>query len=187
MKSGITGDQRRVRRLCMVAYCGHLWSEPQSDEGRTLMHKTTPKCEARTHKHGVLRHAPLALILLVAVIGAFTMRDYLSFETLREHRETLLALRDTHFVAMLAGFILIYFTIVTFSLPGAAVASVTGGFLFGMGWGVAANVMAASLGAMVIFQAARLGLGKSLAAKMDASDGTLHRIERGLNENEVSV
>lgn len=151
------------------------------------MHKTTPKSEARTHKHGLLRHAPLALILLVAVIGALTMRDYLSFETLREHREALLALRNTHFVAMIAGFILIYFTIVTFSLPGAAVASVTGGFLFGMGWGAAVNVMAASLGAMVIFQAARMGLGKSLAAKIDASDGTLNRIKRGLNENEVSV
>lgn len=151
------------------------------------MHKTTPKSAARTHRHPLLRHAPLALILLVAVIGAFTMRDYLSFETLREHREALLALRNTHFAAMIAVFIVIYFTIVTFSLPGAAVASVTGGFLFGMGWGAAANVMAASLGAMVIFQAARMGLGKSLAAKIDASDGTLNRIKRGLNENEVSV
>jgi uncharacterized membrane protein YdjX (TVP38/TMEM64 family) len=67
------------------------------------------------------------------------------------------------------------------------VASVTGGFLFGIWSGTAFNVMAASLGAIVIFQAARMGLGKSLAARMDASDGTLKRIKDGLNENELSV
>jgi len=88
---------------------------------------------------------------------------------------------------MVAGFIAIYVVIVAFSLPGAAVASVTGGFLFGIVWGTTFNVIAASLGAVAIFQAARMGLGNSLAAKMEASDGTLKRIKDGLNENEVSV
>ena len=138
-------------------------------------------------KHPVLRHAPLALIVLVAAIGAFTLRDYLSFDTLRENREALLAFRDAHFAVMVAGFVAIYFVIVAFSLPGAAVASVTGGFLFGIIWGTTFNVIAASLGAIAIFQAARMGLGKSLAARLDASDGTLKRIKDGLNENEVSV
>lgn len=142
---------------------------------------------ATVRKHPVLRHAPLALIVLVAAIGAFTLRDYLSFDTLRENREALLAFRDSHFAAMVAGFVAIYVIIVAFSLPGAAVASVTGGFLFGIWSGTAFNVMAASLGAIVIFQAARMGLGKSLAARMDASDGTLKRIKDGLNENELSV
>ncbi|WP_238987408.1 TVP38/TMEM64 family protein [Roseovarius dicentrarchi] len=146
---------------------------------------TSKDCQSR--KHPVLRHAPLALIVLIAAIGAFTLRDYLSFDTLRENREALLAYRDTHFAAMVAGFIGIYVLIVAFSLPGAAVASVTGGFLFGLAWGTAANVVAASLGAIAIFQAARLGLGQTLAAKLDASDGTLKRIKDGLHENEVSV
>lgn len=142
---------------------------------------------ATVRKHPILRHAPLALIVLVAAIGAFTLRDYLSFDTLRENREALLAFRDSHFAVMVAGFVAIYVIIVAFSLPGAAVASVTGGFLFGIWWGTAFNVAAASLGAIVIFQAARMGLGKSLAARMDASDGTLKRIKDGLNKNELSV
>lgn len=138
-------------------------------------------------KHPVLRHAPLALIVLVAGIGAFTLRDYISFDTLRENREALLALRDSHFAAIAAGFVGVYVVIVAFSLPGAAVASVTGGFLFGIGWGTGFNVIAASLGAIAIFQAARMGLGQMLAAKMEASEGTLKRIKGGLAENEISV
>lgn len=145
-----------------------------------------PKASQNT-RHPLLRHAPLALIVLIAAIGAFTLRDYLSFETLRENRAALLAYRDGHFAVMVAVFIAIYVLIVAFSLPGAAVASVTGGFLFGLAWGTAFNVVAASIGAVAIFQAARMGLGQSLAAKMEASDGTLKRIKDGLNENEISV
>ena len=139
------------------------------------------------NRHPLLRHAPLALILLVAALGAFTLRDYISFDTLRDNREALLAFRDTHFALMVAGFVGVYFLIVAFSLPGAAVASVTGGFLFGLAWGTTFNVAAATLGAMAIFQAARMGLGKALAARMEAGEGTLRRIKDGLNENEISV
>ncbi|SEK62778.1 Uncharacterized membrane protein YdjX, TVP38/TMEM64 family, SNARE-associated domain [Roseovarius nanhaiticus] len=150
-------------------------------------HQEARKDAAPARKHPVLRHAPLAVILAVAAIGAFTLRDYLSFETLRDNREALLTYRDAHFALMVAGFIGIYFLIVAFSLPGAAVASVTGGFLFGLGFGTAFNVIAATLGAIAIFQAARMGLGRALAARMEAGEGTLKRIKEGLHENEVSV
>lgn len=140
-----------------------------------------------TPKGGLMRHAPLAIILTVAVIGFFTLRDYITFDTLREHRDALLAFRDANFVLMVLAFIGIYFTIVAFSLPGAAVASVTGGFLFGLVLGTAFNVTAASLGAITIFLAARWGLGQTLAAKIETSDGTMKKLKAGLNENEISV
>ncbi|WP_299849505.1 VTT domain-containing protein [uncultured Roseovarius sp.] len=138
-------------------------------------------------KASILRHAPLAIILIVAVIGFFTLRDYLTFETLRENREALLAFRDANFLGIVVVFIAIYFVIVAFSLPGAAVASVTGGFLFGLTFGTIFNVVAASLGAFAIFLAARWGLGKTLAARMEASDGALKKLKTGLQENEISV
>jgi len=134
-----------------------------------------------------MRHLPLALILAVAVIGFFTLRDYINFETLRHNREALLAFRDANFIGLALAFVVVYFGIVAFSLPGAAVASVTGGFLFGLWLGTAFNVLAASLGAFVIFLAARHGLGQALAARMDASEGTLKRIREGLREHEISV
>jgi len=151
------------------------------------MQKSYAEGEPTARKHPLLRHAPLALILIVAAIGAFTLRDYVSFDTLRDNREALLAFRDAQFLLMVVGFVTVYFLIVAFSLPGAAVASVTGGFLFGLWWGTAFNVLAATLGAMAIFQAARMGLGKSLAARMDAGEGTLKKIKEGLHENEISV
>ena len=136
---------------------------------------------------GWARHAPLVVILTVAVIGYFTLRDYITFDTLRDNREALLAFRDAHFGLMALAFIAVYFAIVAFSLPGAAVASVTGGFLFGLVSGTAFNVIAASLGAFAIFLAARWGLGQTLAAKIETSEGKLKRLKAGLHENEISV
>jgi len=140
-----------------------------------------------TRERGLARHLPLAAILIVAALGAWVLRDYASFETLRENRAALLAFRDAHFVWMVAGFVAAYVLIVVFSLPGAAIASVTGGFLFGLQLGTVLNVAAATVGAAGIFLAARLGLGRTLSARLDASEGTLRRLRDGLREHEVSV
>lgn len=138
-------------------------------------------------KGWLLRHLPLATILIAATVGYFTLGDYLTFETLREHREALLAFRDDNRLGLAAAFVAVYAAIVAFSLPGAAVTSVTGGFLFGLALGTALNVLAASLGAMAIFLAARWGLGRMLAARMDASEGRIKKIKKGLHEHELSV
>ncbi|KID12590.1 TVP38/TMEM64 family protein [Ponticoccus alexandrii] len=133
------------------------------------------------------RHLPLAAILLVAGLGFFLLRDTLTFETLRANREALTAFRDAHFLVMALGFALAYVAIVAFSLPGAAVASVTGGFLFGLWAGTALNVAAATVGAVLIFLAARAGLGRTVAQRLETSEGTLKRVKDGLRDNEVNV
>ncbi len=136
---------------------------------------------------GWLRYLPLLAIAVVAVIGFFTLRDTLSFDTLRDNREALLAWRDGNMLWAAMVFAAIYIVIVAFSLPGAAVASVTGGFLFGLGLGTALNVVAATIGAIAIFLAARWGLGQSLAARIDSSEGKIKRLREGLARNEISV
>lgn len=136
---------------------------------------------------GYLRHLPLLAILAVAAIGFFTLRDQLTFETLRENRDALLAFRDSNYLGLAAAFLGIYVAMVAFSLPGASVASVTGGFLFGLWTGTAFNVVAATLGAIAIFLAARAGLGRTLAARIDASEGVVRTLKRRLHENEVPV
>lgn len=135
----------------------------------------------------ISRLLPLLVILVVAVIGFFTLRDYLTFETLRENRETLIAFRDANFLLMSLIFIGVYTVIVVFSLPGAAIASITGGFLFAMFPGTLYNLLAATLGASGIFLAARFGLGARLAAKMEASEGAVKKIKDGIDENQWSV
>ena len=138
-------------------------------------------------KPGLTRHVPLAAIILAAIIGYFTLGDYLSFDTLRDNREALLAYRDDNYTMLAMIFVAVYVVIVAFSLPGAAVTSVTGGFLFGLGLGTTFNVIAASFGAFAIFWAARAGLGKTLAAKMDAGKGTIKKLKDELHKNEISV
>ena len=133
-------------------------------------------------------HAPLAgLVVAILHRTAVPCPRHLSFDTLQTHREALLGFRDANFAGIVALFLGAYILIVAFSLPGAAVASVTGGFLFGLWLGTTLNVLAASIGAIAIFWAARLGLGRVLSARIETSDGTLKNIKNGLHNNEISV
>ncbi|WP_299680629.1 VTT domain-containing protein [uncultured Roseobacter sp.] len=138
-------------------------------------------------KSGLMRHLPLIVILGVAVVGAITLKDYISFDALRDNREALIAFRDANFVMTVLAFLISYIVIVAFSLPGALVATLTGGFLFGTFGGSALSVTAATIGATVIFLAARYGLGEKLKARMDASQGTVRKIKEGIDENQWSM
>jgi len=135
-------------------------------------------------KSGLARRLPLIAILAVAAIGAFTLGDVLSFETLAENRERLIAFRDANYAATVGVFIAAYVVIVAFSLPGATIATLTGGFLFATFPGALFNVAAATIGATIIFLAARWGLGERLAARMDEGEGRIQRIKRGIDENQ---
>ena len=126
----------------------------------------------------------IAAIGLVAAIGAFTLRDHLSFQALADNREALIAFRDAHYLTTILAFIAVYIVIVAFSLPGATVATLTGGFLFATFPGALFNITAATIGASMIFVAARWGLGERLAAKMDSSEGAVKRIKAGIDENQ---
>lgn len=138
----------------------------------------------RPQKSGLARRLPLVAILAVAALGAFTLRDVLTFETLAENRERLIAFRDAHYAATVAGFVTAYVVIVAFSLPGATIATLTGGFLFAVFPGALINVTAATIGATLLFLAARWGLGERLAARLDASEGRIQRIKQGIDENQ---
>lgn len=129
---------------------------------------------------------PLIGIAIFAFVGFFTLRDYLGFEALRDNREALLLWRDTNFLLASAEFIVVYILIVAFSLPGAAIISLTGGFLFGLFPGAVYNIASATAGAILIFLAARFGLGDYLSRKMAKSDGVVGKIKVGLDKNEVS-
>lgn len=136
---------------------------------------------------GIGRRLPFLLILAAAAIGAFTLRDQFSFAALAENREWLMALRDQHYVLAVLGFIATYTVIVGFSLPGATIATLTGGFLFGTFPGVIFNVTAATLGAIAIFLAARSGFGERFAESMHNRGGAVARLQDGLRDNEWSV
>ena len=138
-------------------------------------------------KSTLARMLPLLLIAVVAIVGAVTLREYLSFDALRDNRDALLAFRDGNYALTVLLFVGAYVLIVAFSLPGATIATLTGGFLFGTLAGTFFNVTGATIGATVIFLAARWGLGARLAERVDASDGMVHRIKAGLDDNQWSM
>ena len=133
------------------------------------------------------RHIPLVVILIVAVVGAFTLRDVLTFDALSDNRAALLDFRDTNYALTVLLFMLAYVAFVAFSLPGALLATMTGGFLFATFPGALLNVTAATIGASLIFLAARWGLGARLAARMETSVGTVRMIKDGIDENQWSM
>jgi uncharacterized membrane protein YdjX (TVP38/TMEM64 family) len=137
--------------------------------------------------HPIWRKLPILIVLGVAIIGAITLRDQLSFAALADNREHLLAFRDAHYLWAMLGFMAVYVVIVAFSLPGATVATLTGGFLFGLFPGVFLNVTAATLGAIAVFLAARSGFGTAVADKIAKGGGAAARLQAGLRDNEWSV
>jgi len=134
-----------------------------------------------------LRRLPILVILTTAIVGAILLRDTLSFESLARHREALLAFRDANYLLTVLGFVAIYIGIVALSLPGGTVATLAGGFLFGLFPGVLYNVTGATIGAIAIFLAARSGFGDRFAARLQAGGGAAARLIAGIKENEWSV
>lgn len=141
----------------------------------------------QTGQSGLMRRLPIIGIVVVALIGAFTLRDYLSFEALSANREALIGFRDANYGLTVLVFVLAYVGIVAFSLPGATVATLTGGFLFATFPGALFNVTGATIGATLIFLAAKWGLGDRLAAKMDESSGAVAKIKEGIDQNQWSM
>jgi len=101
----------------------------------------------------------LALVALIAVaIGAFFWFDlgqYFSLSELRARRDELLTFVENHFWTTLAVYMLVYIVMAALSLPGAAILTLAGGALFGLAAGTVAVSFASSIGATVVFLAAR--------------------------------
>ena len=106
------------------------------------------------------RLVPLGV--LIAAWIAFMLAGgyrYLTFSALAENRDWLCGLvQRWGFVAtfVYAG---LYAMLVALSIPGAAILTIAGGFLFGTWLGGSCAVIGATLGATAVFLAARAGLG----------------------------
>lgn len=116
-----------------------------------------PSSPAQTSSKNSYGKIALAFILLTG-IGAFFLFDlgrFLSLETLKTNRDLLLSYTESHFGLAMALFIGIYIIQTAFSLPGGAILTLTGGFLFGSLVGTLAVNIGATIGATLAFLAAR--------------------------------
>lgn len=112
------------------------------------------------------RFLPLAVLVFLAAFAlSMGWHRYLSFETLAMNREMLREFVAANQVLALAAYAGIYIVVVALSLPGGALLTISGGFLFGWLAGGLTTVAAATIGASILFLVARSALGETLAAR----------------------
>ena len=128
----------------------------------------------------------LPLIILAAGLAAFFalgLDRYVTLDTLRDNRQALATWVAENWALAAFLYAVAYIAMVAFSLPGALVATLTGGFLFGTLVGGMLTVFGATVGATAIFLAAKTALGDSLRAKAGPK---LRKLEEGFGENAFS-
>jgi uncharacterized membrane protein YdjX (TVP38/TMEM64 family) len=124
-----------------------------------------------------------ALALAIVVVFALDLDRYLTFEALREHRQTLTAFVVANMVLAALTFVVVYTIAIALSVPGGAVLTIAGGFMFGSILGTALVVVAATLGATLVFLIAKTALGDPLRAK---AGPFLKRMEAGFQEDALN-
>ena len=133
------------------------------------MDKLTDHKQATGKGFSVRKLFPVLLILMaIAAFFIFGLDEYLTFRALSENRDRLIEFVTANYVAAALLYMGLYVVIVALSLPGGALMTVTGGFLFG--W-VAAGLMtvfAATIGATLLFLIAATSLGEPLRKKAPA-------------------
>ena len=127
---------------------------------------------------------PLAVIVCgIGAFFAFGLHSYVTFDSLKQNREWLLLQVSENQLVATVAFIAVYAAIAGFSLPGAAVTSISGGFLFGLWFGTAWNVTGATIGATLLFLAARTVFADVLKKK---AGPWLGKVEAEFNKNAFS-
>ena len=97
-------------------------------------------------------------ILIASAIAAFFYFDLerdLSLEALKQNRDRLLLFTETNYATSATLFILTYVVVAGLALPGAAILTLAGGFLFGSLLGTLFVNLGATTGAAFAFLAAR--------------------------------
>ncbi len=128
----------------------------------------------------------LPIIVIITGFSAFIFSgglDFLSFETLSEHRVEILNWCESNMVLAVFTFIVVYTIVTALSIPGAVWITLSGGFIFGFLQGVIYVVIAATSGAVLIFLAARYAFADYFHAKAGPA---VTRMEDGFRKNALS-
>ncbi len=132
----------------------------------------------------VKRLLPIAVLVagLVAFF-AFDLDKFVTLDALKTHRTVLQGWVESQGAVAWLVYAAIYLAAVAFSVPGGSILTIAGGFMFGPYVATAVVVVGATLGATVLFLAARYAFADYLRGK---AGGAMRRMEAGFNENPVS-
>ena len=109
----------------------------------------------------------LLVVVVAVIIGLrFTgIGEKMTLANLQEHAGKLLDFSNGHYAVSVLAYILIYVLVTGFSLPGATVLTLAGGFLYGTFIGAVYVNIAATAGATLAFIFARYVAGQWIQAK----------------------
>jgi uncharacterized membrane protein YdjX (TVP38/TMEM64 family) len=139
---------------------------------------------ARGATHWLRRFWPLLVLIAIGgLVIAMGWHRYLTLEHLADHRYLLRSYIDGHYVLSLVCFIALYAAVIALSLPGGAVLTIAGGFLFGWLVGGVASIVGATTGATVVFLIAKSTLRDVLVAR---AGPRLARFAEGFREDAFS-
>lgn len=125
----------------------------------------------------------IVLVSVMALVFGMGWHRLLSFETIGQNYAQLRAFITGNLAGALALYILLYIAVIALSLPGGLVMTLAGGLLFGWKIGAPATVVAATIGATVLFLIAKTSVGESLSAR---AGPWLERLRSGFKENALS-
>jgi uncharacterized membrane protein YdjX (TVP38/TMEM64 family) len=112
------------------------------------------------------RWAPLALLVLaIAATYATGLQHYLSLTSIAANYETIKTFVAEHFWLAILAYAGVYVVVVALSVPGATILSILGGFLFGWLVNTPVTVVAATIGATIIFAIVTTSLGIFIAER----------------------
>ena len=131
-----------------------------------------------------LRYLPmLALALALIAVLASGGHHLISVETIVKYRDRLQAFVEDRGEMAVLAYSALYVTVVAISIPGAAILSILGGFLFGWFFGGALAAVSATLGAIVLFLVARTSFGDFL---MRRAGPRLQSLAQGFHKDAFS-
>ena len=125
----------------------------------------------------------LILIGAIAIFYSFDLQRFLTLQSLKENRQTLMLTYQTHRTPFIIGFILIYTAQTALSLPGAAILTLAGGTIFGALMGTVWVNIGATTGALLAFLLARTLLRDWVLKRFGQR---MLSLDQGLNENGLS-
>jgi uncharacterized membrane protein YdjX (TVP38/TMEM64 family) len=112
------------------------------------------------------RWLPLIVLAgLIAVAYALGLQKYVSLETIAQNHAALESYVRDNLVLAVFVYMAIYIVVVALSLPGAGLLSIAGGFIFGWALSGTVTIVAATIGAIIVFQIVKTSLGATIAER----------------------
>lgn len=150
---------------------------PQSVFGQKRRDMRRRRSRATNSKWTLIgRISLLGLVALAfSLFYYFGGQDYLSFESLKNNRNRLIAYTQENYPVAVASFIGLYIAQTALALPASMIFTLAGGLLFGVALGTVYDIIGGTVGATIAFLASRYVLRDFVERRLGSRFRTLQQ------------